>query len=64
MNHPITFHHYIAYFHTATSIESIGLVAQDIKTARRAAQLYKRFSDDLKNCRTEVKRERKNSRNS
>lgn len=59
MNHPITYRHYIAYFHTATSIESVGFVAPDIKTARRSAQLYKRLAGDLKNCRTEVKRDTK-----
>lgn len=59
MDHPNIYHHYIAYYHTATSIESVRFVSPDIKTARRSAQLYKRFAGDLKNCRTEVKREPK-----
>ena len=58
MNHPVTYRNYIAYFHTHKVIESVGLCAPDIKTARTAAQRYKRLCG-LKKCRTIVKREPK-----
>ena len=58
MNHPVTYRNYIAYFHTDRVIESVGLCAPDIKTARTAAQRYKRLCG-LEKCKTIVKREPK-----
>lgn len=60
MNHPITYRNYIAYFYTNTVIESVGICAPDIKTARTAAQRYKRLCS-LDKCKTIVKREPKNN---